>query len=351
MINKCQAFALTCLTLFTLNAHAQCTITSTEGYTVTVGIFPTHIVVSSSDCPWGYNYNVGFDYLIEFDGPAPPSAMYSMSTSIGCGGESNDAVLPVTESTGSMTTTSNHYVPFVNGPYDYGSRPDCTGANLVTMNCGTVTVSILGPGISYQTVDCNPYTALPVELVSFSGEATDEQVELRWLVASEKQNDYFSVLHSSDGISWSPRCKIQGRGDASDQKEYRWTDSSPVNGVNYYKLVQTGTNGASKDLDIKAVEFVVPGMLKSDVYPNPANDGKCTMRVVAKKDSDIRVQLCDPLGRMLRSVVMHETGQQSSYTVFTGEIVLDGNNPVFAEVFQNNIPVGRHLVLTGKEAR
>ena len=88
-------------------------------------------------------------------------------------------------------------------------------------------------------------SALPIELLSFDGEVVngiDPYAVLRWEVASQINNDYFTIYHSLDGYDWEPINKLPGAGNTNIQMSYGCT-SDIEQGWNYYKLRQTDYDG------------------------------------------------------------------------------------------------------------
>jgi len=111
---------------------------------------------------------------------------------------------------------------------------------------------------------------LPTELVSFEVGSTDNQtVWLNWITASEINNDFFTVEHSSDGLNWSIISVEQGAGNSSSLLKYQMYDENPNFGVNYYRLKQTDFDGTFKYLDTKTV-IIKSRNINLLVYPNPA---------------------------------------------------------------------------------
>jgi hypothetical protein len=95
---------------------------------------------------------------------------------------------------------------------------------------------------SNSGIICNS-TPLPVELVSFTGIAQNNQNILSWTTAGEINNDYFTVLKSSDGNNFEAVVKINGAGNSSQTIHYSFPDLHPFTGINYYRLQQTDYNG------------------------------------------------------------------------------------------------------------
>jgi hypothetical protein len=90
-------------------------------------------------------------------------------------------------------------------------------------------------------------TPLPIELISFIGTSIDNDLEpavlLEWAVASQINNDYFTIDHSSDGYKWETVTIISGAGNSSQTMSYQYRHGSPIGGINYYRLSQTDYDG------------------------------------------------------------------------------------------------------------
>src|SRR5205085_11715280 len=74
---------------------------------------------------------------------------------------------------------------------------------------------------------------LPVELIAFKGELFHSKVGLSWTTASEKNNSYFTVMKSADGIVYEELGRVSGSGNSSIMNEYFMDDYSPNSPVTY----------------------------------------------------------------------------------------------------------------------
>ncbi|MBI2259503.1 MAG: T9SS type A sorting domain-containing protein [Flavobacteriia bacterium] len=113
-------------------------------------------------------------------------------------------------------------------------------------------------------------TPLPIELLTFEANLNIlEMVDLTWETNSERDNDYFTIEKSNDGVNWEFFENVDGAGTTSTPQKYYLEDKTPYYGTNYYKLKQTDFNGLVTLGGIKTVE-----LLAKDLYflsPNPAN--------------------------------------------------------------------------------
>jgi len=334
---------------FTTASNAQCTVVSTNGYVVQVTIVPKTVVVSSTDCPNGYNYNLTYSYNVTFTGVNIPSSLYTLQTLISCNGQINGGyTMPLSGGSGISTTTTNPYIPNSGAAYNYVGHPDCGHATVQTLNCNNISVIIQGPGINYQTVNCN-YSGnpLPVELVDYQGEITPKGVELKWATASEMNNNYFTITRSNNGSDWTELTQVKGSGTTSSYNAYSYTDESPVNGVNYYKLTQTDENGHSKDQGIASIEYFSENSSLTSVFPNPATGGNCTVRILSSSDEVLNIIVKDELGRIVSTRDITQLEKSGSRYITQEQIELPAQKQLyFVEILQNGVSIGRHKVIT-----
>ncbi len=113
-------------------------------------------------------------------------------------------------------------------------------------------------------VTCTP--PLPIELLSFDGICSNDQVDLFWATSSEINNNYFSVERSNDLVQFETLGTIQGAINSNVIQEYSFTDHTPRSGNTYYRLRQTDINGDFKYFDPISVNCA--GM-NLTIYPNP----------------------------------------------------------------------------------
>jgi len=126
-------------------------------------------------------------------------------------------------------------------------------------------------GLSNEQIFCLPAILLPVELTDFNVNCVNKQTQIHWITESERDNDFYTIEKSCDGISFQPISTIKGAGNSTDITAYNSIDATQCEGINYYRLSQTNTDGTTKVLGIRSVQSC-----KEDheihVFPNPATD-------------------------------------------------------------------------------
>ncbi len=145
---------------------------------------------------------------------------------------------------------------------------------------------------------------LPVELISFTGAATDNDIELQWSTASEKNNDYFEIQRSEDAETFVTIGKVYGNGTTMLQSDYSYTDNNPNNGTNYYRLHQVDYDGASENHKTIAVYYDGRKLVLTHndikVYPNPYQAGDLILDLEKLEPyTSIRVTVMDMGGKIL----------------------------------------------------
>jgi hypothetical protein len=113
-------------------------------------------------------------------------------------------------------------------------------------------------------------TALPIDLVSFTGEMIDNNVELEWVVASQVNNEYFKIEKSLNCEQWEEVSRIPGAGNSNTQMNYKIYDEKPYDGISYYRLSQTDYDGESETFSPISIIYNKPITLS--INPNPVKE-------------------------------------------------------------------------------
>ncbi len=112
-------------------------------------------------------------------------------------------------------------------------------------------------------------TALPVELISFSGKVNRQKtgVVLNWSTASELNNKGFEILRiDKDLVEWESLGFVEGKGTTNLENRYEFTDEKANLGRNYYRLKQIDFDGVSEFSKMLSVDFQKPGDMVS-IFP------------------------------------------------------------------------------------
>ncbi len=112
--------------------------------------------------------------------------------------------------------------------------------------------------------------ALPVTLLSFTGQATASGNMLNWSTSSELNSKQFTVEKSSDGNTYSPIAKVAAAGNSTTRRNYDYLDKQVVE-YNYYRLKLEDKDGKSSYSNI--VTIINHDVMQAvQVLNNPFND-------------------------------------------------------------------------------
>ena len=160
---------------------------------------------------------------------------------------------------------------------------------------------------SFYCHACNLYNApLPVMLSYFKGRKQDETSVLSWSTIRERNNSHFILERSRDGKTFSaisaaiPSQALNG--NSEEKLEYTYTDQDPMNGHNYYRLLQVDLDGKNNYSQIVDVYFGNETLV--NMYPNPVQN-QLTVEVNTPKATAAELRIMDATGRVVRRVVMN----------------------------------------------
>lgn len=153
------------------------------------------------------------------------------------------------------------------GTWENLGRHVSSTANSVRSNLPMTTFSEVAPA----TADGG---ALPVELTKFQANIISQNVILSWTTASEKNNDYFTIEKSTDGINFEKVSVVDGNGNSSVENNYIAKDENPFFGISYYRLKQTDFDGSYSFS--KVVSVIIENKVETNViiYPTRLKAGE-----------------------------------------------------------------------------
>jgi hypothetical protein len=150
---------------------------------------------------------------------------------------------------------------------DFGTGLLDLGTTLGTLFSFTSGNNGLGKAYGFDAPVCQ---VLPVTIIQFKAEKSNNKVGLTWTTADESEISHYEVLHSIDGINYK---SIGIVFSASEQltNRYAFSHESPSTGTNYYKLKIIENDRSFNYSSIATVRFN-EGLLNMVIAPNPVLD-------------------------------------------------------------------------------
>jgi Secretion system C-terminal sorting domain/Metallo-peptidase family M12B Reprolysin-like len=128
------------------------------------------------------------------------------------------------------------------------------------------TMALFNKNCHRTSVAC---AALPVELLQFSGQYSQNKNQLSWTTASEKNNKGFQIERSYDATHWLSMGYVKGVGNSDTKNTYTFQDASPL-GLSYYRLRQQDFDGTETFSNIVSIKS--DSKTKVILAPNPVQN-------------------------------------------------------------------------------
>jgi hypothetical protein len=201
--------------------------TGNEGF----DIIGTNIVCSGGACAWQFGIASGSCASLTWEG---------------CVSDGNACVNGPDPSAALTGSTADGFALSWSGVTDFGFTGTMTPTGGGTYT-GTETFYLVMDGnanadceFTLSGVNLQP---LPIELISFYAKKYNNANRIFWEVASESNNDYFTIERSNGSGVWEEVGMIQGAGTTTEQRLYGFTDERFPKAMNYYRLKQTDFDG------------------------------------------------------------------------------------------------------------
>jgi len=204
---------------------------STSSFTVsgpTLTMYDNSTVMVANNNNWYYNWST-YEASPAHSTNATTHANSTINNNLNCGGSGQHSCS----------------APVVYGP-----------AALTTSNAGLVVVSV---------------NTLPIILSGFTATTnTDGSAKLVWETKLEQNSSRFEIERSATGSDWSTVGTVQAKGNSATATSYSYTDGSPLQGANYYRLKLIDLDGSAVYSEVRVIETAAIGHIS--FFPNPARD-------------------------------------------------------------------------------
>ncbi|XOV92172.1 MAG: LamG-like jellyroll fold domain-containing protein [Bacteroidota bacterium] len=138
-----------------------------------------------------------------------------------------------------------------------------------TLNTSANTISKSNLSGTEYILAATSFSALPVTLVSFTADPVKDGVKLKWVTASEINNDHFEI-EMSEGNEFIQIGKVPGNGNTDELMFYEFIDHEMHPDDTYYRLKQVDFDGHFEYSKV----IQVLGVLQDEInfYPNPSTE-------------------------------------------------------------------------------
>ena len=139
--------------------------------------------------------------------------------------------------------------------------------------------------------------SLPVTLASFNGTLLDNAISLTWTTTEQTGSHYFDIERSADAREFARVGRVEVRGNSRVTEQYRFVDTQPLAGANYYRLRIVDLDGSFEISRVVAIDNGAHSVA-FELLGNPASGRE--IRFLLKNEDASAIHLYDLRGRAVR---------------------------------------------------
>ena len=195
--------------------------------------------------------------------------------------------------------------------------PCCVGNNCTMKtptDCANSGGTDMKAAMGYSACDGGICSLLSVELLTFEAKVNKTGMEITWATSTERNNSYFTLMKSLDGVKFFTIAKVKPQEDKLGRKDYKLEDKTVVSGKVWYKLLSTDANNNVSEYRTIIYKPGVETGMQAGIYPNPTT-GKFTVKIGAIQDEKVEIFIRGTDGKVVvdRSFSTTETSQDVDF--------------------------------------
>lgn len=161
-------------------------------------------------------------------------------------------------------------------------------------------VAVVDAAGDIKIIDENPEACskVAVTIVSYTGTVQDNGNFLKWTTASEVDNDFFTLEHSTDGVTYKVIANVDGAGTTSLTNNYNFLHTDAPAGLSYYRLSTTDFNGNVENHGVVTLVRGQVGFGFVNVFPVPARE-TLNVNFNAVANASVRMDIYNVTGQLV----------------------------------------------------
>lgn len=196
------------------------------------------------------------------------------------------------------TQQGGSIVFYSDGNYTYTPPVNFTGSDQVNYEVCDVTASPLCSTATIYIDVRQSGTVLSIQISSFSGIKTGNDIFLQWTTATENNYDHFEIQHSANNSSFIIIASVKATGNSNTASTYSFLHKNTTAPVNYYRIKLVKKDGNSIYSKVIAVKADGQSIVLNTVYPVPFRE-KLELTITTEKAGSISINLYDMNGKLV----------------------------------------------------
>ena len=135
------------------------------------------------------------------------------------------------------------------------------------------------------------------DVLHFEAVKENRAVTLAWTTNTERDNDFFVIEKSADGLNFEVLESVESRSEEQGFHFYKREDEKPFFGKNYYRLLRVTKDGTEMYSEIFELDFDI-ALDEFSIFPNPAGD-EVFVNLKPFLSKDIKIQIVDARGILM----------------------------------------------------
>lgn len=149
-------------------------------------------------------------------------------------------------------------------------------------------------------IEVIPSVVVPVKLATFNASKAGTASLLKWTTSQESNSSVIIIERSADGNNYAKIGEVPAAGYSASARNYSFTDASPLNGENYYRLKMVDKDGKFEYSVVRTVNFSAASDTYVSVYPNPFTE-KVMVKLNVTNAGTAMIMVYDNSGKIVRS--------------------------------------------------
>lgn len=181
----------------------------------------------------------------------------------------------------------------------------------------------------------------PPELLPLSAVFVNDAVVLKWSTQSEEGADHFEIQRSTDGSNFQKLPgQVKAKGNSSTPVEYSYTDNSPEEGNNYYRVRQVQLDKQEVMSNIaRAVKLDTDMRLK--LRPNPVRNKPLYVDYITDNREELQIRITDSKGMIM---MMQKANARTGMNQFVLDVQLFPKGVYFVTIHRAEGVIAKSFV-------
>lgn len=176
-----------------------------------------------------------------------------------------------------------------------------TGGFTVTWNATRSWWEVVVPVTSFSGfyISSAPASVLPINMEYFKGAQQNNKHLLNWKANCTSASVTFEVQRSIDGHQFTTLKSISAT-QLQCSQPFAYTDETPENGINYYRIKMVDVDGKSTFSSTISLTLKTRGVDLVNIQPNPVTRENAVLKLNAFEKTQVNIIITDFTGRVLQ---------------------------------------------------